>query len=147
MKNKGFLSFPHDILFKKKGIKDCTLYIYIQNSMKMNLMYAYIFLAFAIVLEITGTSLVKDTVGFTRWMPSIICLVTICFSYYLMSHVVNFIPIGITYATWSGLGIAAITIIGIFKYNQIPNVPTIIGLIFIISGVIIVNTMNDIKVN
>ena len=64
-----------------------------------------------------------------------------------MSHVVNFIPIGITYATWSGLGIAAITIIGIFKYNQIPNVPTIIGLIFIISGVIIVNTMNDIKVN
>ena len=104
------------------------------------------FLALAIALEITGTSFVKDTEGFTRWVPSIICLVTICFSYYLMSHVVGFIPIGITYATWSGLGIAAITIIGVFKYNQIPNIPTIIGLTLIIAGVIVVNTMNDIQV-
>ena len=113
----------------------------------MNLTYAYIFLGFAIVLEITGTSLVKDTVGFTRWVPTAICLITICISYYLMSHVVSFVPVGITYATWSGLGIAAITIIGIYKYNQIPNIPTIIGLILIITGVIIVNTMSDIKVN
>ena len=113
----------------------------------MNLVYAYTFLALAIALEITGTSFVKDTEGFTRWVPSIICLVTICFSYYLMSHVVGFIPVGITYATWSGLGIAAITIIGVFKYNQIPNIPTIIGLVLIIVGVIIVNTMNDTQVN
>ena len=113
----------------------------------MNLTYAYVFLAFAIVLEITGTSFVKDTEGFTRWVPSIICLGTICISYYLMSHVVVFVPVGITYATWSGLGIAAITVIGVFKYNQIPNVPTIIGLVLIIIGVVIVNTMNDIKVN
>ena len=102
----------------------------------MNIAYAYIFLAFAIVLEITGTSFVKDTAGFTRWVPSIICLATICFSYYLMSHVVSFIPVGITYATWSGLGIAAITIIGIFKYNQIPNIPTIIGLGLITIGLL-----------
>ena len=115
--------------------------------MKMNLTYAYIFLTFAIVLEITGTSLVKDTAGFTRWVPTAICLGTICFSYYLMSHVVTIVPVGITYATWSGLGIAAITVIGIYKYNQIPNIPTIIGLILIITGVIIVNTMSDIKVN
>ena len=113
----------------------------------MNLTYAYIFLAFAIILEITGTSFVKDTEGFTRWVPSILCLVTICVSYYLMSHVVTFIPVGITYATWSGLGIAAITIIGVFKYNQIPNIPTIIGLTLIIVGVVIVNTMSDIRVN
>ena len=112
----------------------------------MNLTYAYILLAFAIVLEITGTSFVKDTVGFTRWVPTIICLVTICVSYYLMSHVVSFVPVGITYATWSGLGITAITIIGVFKYNQVPNIPTIIGLILIIVGVIIVNTMNNIQV-
>jgi small multidrug resistance pump len=112
----------------------------------MNFIHAYILLALAIVLEITGTSFVKDTAGFTKWIPSIICLGTICFSYYLMSHVVGFIPVGITYATWSGLGIAAITIIGIFKYNQIPNIPTIIGLVLIIIGVVIVNTMNDIRV-
>ena len=112
----------------------------------MNLTYAYIFLGFAIVLEITGTSLVKDTAGFTRWLPSIICLITICFSYYLMSHVVGCVPVGITYATWSGLGITAITIIGVFKYNQIPNIPTIIGLTLIIVGVVIINTMHNIQV-
>lgn len=112
----------------------------------MNLTYAYILLALAIVLEITGTSVVKDTEGFTRWVPSIICLATICVSYYFMSHVVGFIPVGITYATWSGLGITAITIIGVFKYNQVPNIPTIIGLTLIIVGVIIVNTMNNIQV-
>ena len=59
----------------------------------------------------------------------------------------HYIPVGITYATWSGLGIAAITIIGIFKYNQVPNIPTIIGLTLIIIGVVIVNTMSEIKVN
>jgi small multidrug resistance pump len=113
----------------------------------MNLSYAYIFLGIAIILEITGTSFVKDTEGFTRWIPTIICLVAICFSYYLMSHVVSYIPVGITYATWSGLGITAITIIGIFKYKQVPNLATIIGLGLIIIGVVIVNLMNDIKVD
>ena len=113
----------------------------------MNLIYAYILLGFAIVLEITGTSFVKDTEGFTKWIPSLVCLITICISYYLMSHVVTRIPVGITYATWSGLGIAAITVIGIFKYNQVPNIPTIVGLVLIIIGVIIVNTMNDIQIS
>ena len=113
----------------------------------MNLSYAYIFLGIAIILEITGTSFVKDTEGFTRWIPTIICLVAICFSYYLMSHVVSYVPIGITYATWSGLGITAITIIGIFKYKQVPNLATIIGLSLIIIGVVIVNLMHNIKVD
>ena len=112
----------------------------------MNLTYAYIFLAFAIVLEIIGTSFVKDTAGFTRWVPSMICLGTICFSYYLMSHAVGLVPLGIAYATWSGLGIIALTIVGIYKYNQVPNTPTIIGLTLIVVGVIIVNTMSDIEV-
>ena len=112
----------------------------------MNITSAYIFLAFAIVLEITVTSIVKDTAGFTRWVPSIICLATICFSYYLMSHVVNFLPVGIMYATWSGLGIVALTIVGIYKYHQIPNIPTTIGLLLIIVGVIIVSIMNNIEV-
>jgi small multidrug resistance pump len=113
----------------------------------MNLSYAYIFLGIAIVLEITGTSFVKDTEGFTKWIPTIICLVTICFSYYLMSHVVSFIPVGIVYASWAGLGIVGITIIAVIKYKQIPNIPTIIGLSLIVVGVIIVHLMNDIKVD
>ena len=60
-----------------------------------------------------------------------------------MSHVMKILPLGITYATWSGVGIIALSLIGFFKYKQIPNIPTIIGLALIIIGVFIVNTMNS----
>ena len=60
-----------------------------------------------------------------------------------MSHVMRVLPIGITYATWSGVGIVALSLLGIIKYKQIPNIPTIIGLALIIIGVFIVNTMNS----
>ena len=112
----------------------------------MNLTYAYIFLAFAIILEVLGTSFLKDTDGFTRLYPSLFVLLAFCICIYLMSHTMKFIPVGITYATWSGLGIVAITIISVFKYKQIPNTPTIIGLSLIIIGVTIVHLMNDIDV-
>jgi len=112
----------------------------------MNLTYAYIFLAFAIILEVLGTSFLKDTDGFTRLYPSLFVLLAFCICIYLMSHTMKFIPVGITYATWSGLGIVAITIISVFKYKQIPNIPTIIGLSLIIVGVTIVHLMNDIDV-
>tara|TARA_E500000081_G_C5987658_1_gene285359 strand:- start:435 stop:632 length:198 start_codon:yes stop_codon:yes gene_type:complete len=62
---------------------------------------------------------------------------------YSMSHVMKILPIGITYATWSGVGIVALSLLGIFKYKQIPNIPTVIGLALIIIGVFIVNTMNS----
>ena len=64
---------------------------------------------------------------------------------YTMSHVMKILPVGITYATWSGVGIVALTLIGIFKYKQIPNLATIFGLTLIVIGVIIVNVMNNIK--
>ena len=63
-----------------------------------------------------------------------------------MSHTMKFIPVGIVYATWAGLGIVAITIIAIFKYQQMPNIPTIIGLFLIVAGVTVVHLMNDIDV-
>jgi len=64
-----------------------------------------------------------------------------------MSHSMKFIPVGIVYATWAGVGIVAIAVIGVIKYKQIPNIPTIIGLGLIVVGVIIVNLMNDIDVH
>ena len=112
----------------------------------MNLTYAYIFLALAIILEVLGTSFLKDTNGFTKLYPSLFVLIAFSSCIYLMSHSMQFIPVGITYATWSGLGIVAITVIAVIKYKQIPNIPTIIGLSFIVGGVIIVNLMNDIDV-
>ena len=112
----------------------------------MNLTYAYIFLALAILLEVLGTSILKDTNGFTKLYPSLIVITTLCTCIYLMSHIMKFIPVGIVYATWAGLGIVAITIIASFKYKQIPNIPTIIGISLIVIGVSIVHLMNDIDV-
>ena len=112
----------------------------------MNLTYAYIFLAFAIVLEVLGTSFLKDTDGFTRLYPSLFVLLAFCICIYLMSHTMKFIPVGISYATWSGLGIVGITIIAVFRHKQIPNIPTIIGLSLIVVGVTIVHLMHDIDV-
>jgi len=63
-----------------------------------------------------------------------------------MSHTMKFIPVGIVYASWAGLGIVGITIIAVIKYKQIPNIPTIIGLSLIVVGVVVVHLMNDIDV-
>jgi small multidrug resistance pump len=112
----------------------------------MNLTYAYIFLILAIAFEVLATSFLKDTNGFTNLYPSLIVIIALCICLFLMSHTMKFIPVGIVYATWAGLGIVAITIIAVIKYIQIPNTPTIIGLSFIIIGVAIVHLMNDIQV-
>ena len=113
----------------------------------MNLTHAYIFLVLAIILELLSTSFLKDTYGFTKLYPSLIVITSLCACLYLISHAVKFIPVGIVYASWAGLGIVGITIIAVIKYKQVPNIPTIIGLSLIVAGVIIVHLMNDIKVD
>jgi small multidrug resistance pump len=108
----------------------------------MTLTQAYILLMVSILLEITATGSLKATEGFTRWIPSLISVITISGCMFLMSHVMKILPVGITYATWSGVGIVALTFIGIIKYKQIPNLATIFGLVLIIIGVVIVNVMS-----
>ena len=109
----------------------------------MSLTQAYILLGVAIVGEIIATGSLKATDGFTKWTPSLISILAISICMFTMAHVVKILPIGITYATWSGVGIIALSLIGVFKYKQIPNLATTIGLVLIVIGVIIVNTMND----
>ena len=113
----------------------------------MTLTQAYVLLIVSILLEITATGSLKATEGFTRWIPSFISVIAISGCMFLMSHVMKILPVGITYATWSGVGIVALTLIGIIKYKQIPNLATIFGLILIIIGVVIVNLMNDTKID
>ena len=112
----------------------------------MNLTYAYVFLALGIAFELISTSFLKDTNGFTKLYPSMICIIALCICVYLLAHTMQFIPVGIVYATWAGLGIVAITIVAVIKYKQIPNIPTIIGLSLIVIGVAVVHLMNDIDV-
>ena len=111
----------------------------------MTLTQAYIFLMIAIILEITATGSLKATEGFTRWIPSLISVIAISGCMFLMSHAMKVLPVGITYATWSGVGIVALTFIGIIKYKQIPNLATIFGLVLIIIGVVMVNYLGKLN--
>ena len=102
---------------------------------------AYIILIVAVILGTTSNGFAKSAQGFTLLIPSIVTAVTIVLCMYTLSLVMKVIPVGITYASFAGLCIVATVMVGIFKFNQIPNLYTIIGLLLIITGVLIVNLL------
>jgi len=83
----------------------------------------------------------KSAQGFTLLIPSIITAITIVGCMYTLSLVMKTIPVGVTYASFAGLCIIATTFVGIYKFNQMPDLYTILGLALIISGVLIVNLL------
>ena len=101
----------------------------------------YIFLLFAIILGISANSFLKSTNGFTNIVPTIFCIITIIMAIFCMAKAMSVIPVGFTYATYGGLTITAVTLFGVFKYNQTPNLYGIIGIALIIIGVILLNTL------
>lgn len=100
---------------------------------------AYLYLTIAIIAEVTATSALKASEEFTKLIPSIIVLIGYGISFYFMTLILRTIPIGITYALWSGLGIVLVTIVGIFLYKQIPDTAAVIGMSLIVSGVVIIH--------
>lgn len=102
-------------------------------------MKAYLFLFLAIISEITGTTFLKKSDGFTKLLPSAISIIGIVLAFYFMSIVVKTIPVGTAYAIWAGVGIVFISIMGIFVYQQIPDTPALIGMTLIVAGVVIIN--------
>ena len=107
----------------------------------MSNIIAYIVLIFAVILGTAANGFAKSADGFTSLMPSLFTAITIVGCMFTLSIVMKTIPVGITYASFAGLCIIATTIIGIFKFNQMPDLYTIIGLALIISGVLIVNLL------
>ena len=101
----------------------------------------YIFLILAIVLGITSNGYLKSTNGFTILAPTIFCVISIIACIFCLSKAMDIIPVGFTYATYGGLTITAVTLFGVFKYQQIPNLYGIIGISLIIVGVILLNTL------
>ena len=99
-----------------------------------------IFLFLGIILGITSNGFLKSTNGFTNIGPTIFCIVSIVACIFCLSKAMNIIPVGFTYATYGGLTITAVTLFGVFKYNQIPNIYGVIGIALIIVGVILLNT-------
>jgi small multidrug resistance pump len=106
---------------------------------------AYIILIVAVILGTASNGFAKGAQGFTLLIPSILTAVTIVGCMFTLSLVMKTIPVGITYASFAGLCIIATSIVGIYKFNQMPDIYTIVGLILIIAGVLIVNLLG--KVN
>lgn len=99
----------------------------------------YLFLLIAIIFEIVATSSLKMSEQFTKLIPSLITVVCYVAAFYFLSLTLRTLPVGIAYALWSAIGIVFITIIGVFAFKQVPDLPAIIGLVLIIAGVVIIN--------
>ena len=102
---------------------------------------AYIILIIAVILGTASNSFAKSAEGFSLLIPSVITAITIVGCMYSLSIVMKTIPVGITYASFAGLCILATSLVGVLKFNQIPNIFTLIGLVLIITGVLIVNIL------
>ena len=102
---------------------------------------AYIILIIAVILGTASNGFAKGAQGFTLLVPSVLTAITIVGCMYTLSLVMKTIPVGITYASFAGLCIIATTMVGMYKFNQIPDLYTIVGLVLIIAGVLIVNLL------
>ena len=102
---------------------------------------AYIILIIAVILGTAANGFAKGANGFTLLLPSLLTAITIVGCMFTLSIVMKTIPVGITYASFAGLCIIATSIVGIYKFNQMPDLYTVIGLALIISGVLIVNLL------
>ena len=109
----------------------------------MSLATSYGFLILAVILGVTSNSFAKSAEGFTLLIPSAVTAITIVLCMYALSMVMKNIPMGITYASFAGLTILATVAVGIIRFNQIPNIYSIIGLILIITGVLMVNLLGN----
>ena len=111
----------------------------------ISLFSGYIYLILAIITGISSNGFLKTTESFTKLTPTIFCVLSIIICIFCLSKAMTIIPVGFTYATYGALTITAVTLFGIFKYNQTPNLYGTLGLILIISGVIILNTFGKVK--
>ena len=118
----------------------------IEISMKsITLISGYLFLISAIITGIAANGYLKTTEGFTKLNPTIFCIISIVVCIFCISKAMTVIPVGFTYATYGALTITAVTLFGIFKYNQTPNIYGAIGIVLIILGVILLNTLGKVK--
>ena len=111
----------------------------------ISLFSGYIYLVLAIITGIASNGFLKTTEGFTKLNPTIFCVTSIIVCLFCISKAMTIIPVGFTYATYGALTITAVTLFGVFKYNQTPNIYGTIGLVLIITGVVLLNVFGKVK--
>ena len=98
----------------------------------------YLYLILAVAAETIGTTALQASKEFTRLMPSVIVVVSYALSFYLLALTLRFMPVGIVYAIWSGLGIVLIAAIGYAIFGQKLDLPAIIGMTLIVLGIVVI---------
>jgi small multidrug resistance pump len=111
----------------------------------MKPLFGYLFLAIGISFGITSNSFAKISDGFTKLTPSILCILFMCITMFCMAKAMSALPVGFAYSTYSGLTVTGVLVFAMIKYNQIPNLYGIIGVILIIIGVVMVNYLGKLN--
>ena len=105
----------------------------------------YWYLIIAIIAEVLATSALKQSDGFSRLLPSVVVMVGYGASFYFLSLVLRTIPVGVAYAVWAGLGIVLIAIVAAVLYDQKMDMPAVLGIGLIISGVVVLRPFSSMK--
>lgn len=100
-------------------------------------MQHWTYLGIAIIVEVIATSALKASDGFTQWLPSLLVIVGYGLAFYFLALTLRSIPVGVAYAIWSGLGIVLVSVIALVLYGQKPDLPAVIGMALIITGVVV----------
>ena len=108
-----------------------------------NVMY----LLLAILFETSATTLLKFSEDFSKFLPTIASIILYILSFYCLSTCLKTIPIAITYAIWSGLGIVLVTVVGIIAFKQTPDWAAILGILLIILGVGVLNLFSKMTIH
>ncbi|MGV8878124.1 MAG: DMT family transporter [Sphingobacteriaceae bacterium] len=102
----------------------------------------YVFLGLAICLEVVGSSFLLKSIGFTKLIPSMVTVLAFVSCFYFFSQALKAIPLGIAYAIWAGLGIVLTSIVSVVVFKQKLDTAAMVGMGFIIMGVIIINAFS-----
>ena len=105
----------------------------------MKPLLGYLFLANGIIFGIASNSFAKISEGFTKFTPSILCILFMCITMFSISKAMSTLPVGFAYSTYSGLTVTGVLLFAVIKYNQVPNIYGTLGIILIIIGVVMVN--------
>lgn len=108
----------------------------------MNLAIVYSMLVVAIVFEVLGTSAMQAAQHFSRLVPTVMMVVCYAIAFYFLSWSLRYVPVGIAYGIWSGLGIVLISLVGYFVFGQKLDLAAVIGLGLIVAGVIVLNVFS-----
>jgi small multidrug resistance pump len=111
----------------------------------MKPLYGYLFLTIGISCGIAANSFAKVSEGFSKISPSILCILFMIVTMFCIAKAMNILPVGFAYATYSGLTVTGVVLFALLKYNQIPNIYGLIGIILIIIGVVLVNYLGKLN--